>query len=650
MLPAQSRHPIAVFGILLLGSVTAAAAEADLKIPQLVLTSVDGQLRRLGPSEAAPIEALVFMSPECPISCQYVPELNRLHERYAPSGVRFAGVISDPSITRSRSKGFAEEFQLQFPLLVDASALLADICQPTHVPEVFVFHQGQLVYRGRIDDTYPMAGKRRREPTTRDLVAILDSLVAGKEVAFHRTAAVGCRFEPRRQSSSDAKVTYNRDIAPILNAHCANCHREGEVAPFTLASYNDAAKRAQWISEVIESRAMPPWQAKPGHGQFIGERRLSDAEIALVKAWVDAGTPEGNPEDLPPLPTFVSGWQLGTPDLIVQVPETYEVAADGPDQFRNFAVKLDLKQRVHIKAIEFRPGNPRVVHHGITMCDPTGQSLERDASDPQPGYPSQATGVEELVRGAQFLELWAPGVAARPFPQGVALPVDPGSAIVLNVHYHPSGKPESDRSMVGIYLAKESEPITHPVFVELPVTVSTGDIDIPAGAKEHHLAADFTLPTDIKLLAVYPHMHFLGTEIKVRALRPDGQEESLVWIDRWNFNWQDKFVYASPLELPKGTRLDLEAWYDNSADNPHNPSNPPKRVLLGEQSTDEMCLAFLQVAIASEEDAEKLRQGLLQSAFKMITNAKMDPEFRRRVLPEIMKVISSGAKKSRQAK
>ncbi len=645
MLPALSRLRVAAIVFLFLGGV-ALAAEVDLKLPHLVLTSVDGHPHRLGVSQTAPIDVLVFMSPECPISCQYIPELNRLYARYSTSGVRFAGVVSDPSITRTKARTFAEEYQLRFPLLLDASELLANACQPSHVPEVFVFHHTRLTYRGRIDDTYPAPGKRRREPTTRDLLEILDSLVAGAEVAFHRTNAVGCRFEPRREESSEAKVTYNRDIAPILNANCANCHRDGEVAPFTLAGFNDAAKRAQWICEVIESRAMPPWRAKPGHGQFVGERRLSDEEIALVKAWVDAGTPEGNPEDLPPLPTFVSGWQFGTPDLIVRVPEAYAVAADGPDEFRNFAVKLDLHQRVHIKAIEFRPGNPRVVHHGITMCDPTGRSLERDAADPNPGYPSQATGVEELVRGAQLLELWAPGVAARPFPQGVALPVDPGSAIVLNLHYHPSGKPESDQSMVGIYLAKDSEPITHPVFVDLPFAVTTGDIDIPAGAKEHHLVADLTLPTNIRLLAIYPHMHYLGTEIKVRAILPDGQEQSLVWVDQWDFNWQDKFVYATPLELPTGTRLDLDAWYDNSADNPHNPSNPPERVLLGEESTDEMCLAFLQVAIASKENADKLRQGILQSSLKMIANAKMNPEFRRRVVPELMKVINSGQKKA----
>lgn len=648
MLPAQARLRIAVIVALLLGRV-AGAKELDLKLPNLVLTSVDGRLHRLGAIKTTPIEVLIFLSPECPISCQYVPELNRLHERYATQGVRFAGVISDPSITRSKAKEFAEEFQLQLPLLFDASALLANACQPTHVPEVFVFHQGRLAYRGRIDDTYPAPGKRRHEPTARDLVGVLDSLVAGEEVAYHRTDPVGCRFEPQRQNSSDAKVTYNRDIAPILNAHCANCHRDGEVAPFTLAGYNDAAKRSQWIREVIESRVMPPWRAKLGHGQFVGERHLSDAEIGLVKAWVEAGTPEGEPDDLPPLPTFASGWQLGEPDLIVRVPEAYEIAADGPDVFRNFAVKLDIHQRVHIKAIEFRPGNPRVVHHALVLCDPSGRALERDANDPEPGYPSAATGVEELVRGAQYLDVWAPGVSSQHFPPGVALPVEPGSTLILNLHYHPSGKRESDQSLVGIYLADDSEPISHPVFVDLLFVVGSANIDIPPGARDHRVAADFTLPTDIKLLGIFPHMHFLGTEMQARATRPDGEIEPLIWIDPWDFNWQDKFVYAAPLELPHGTRIDLEARFDNSADNPHNPSHPPQRVLFGEESTDEMCLAILQAATASEEEAEQLRQGLLQATLKTMANAKMNPEFRRRIVPELMKVMNSGAKKSRQA-
>lgn len=624
------------------------AAAAEAKLPQLVLTAVDGQFHRLGAIEQAPFEALVFLSPECPISCQYVPELNRLHEAYAAQGVRLAGVISDRSISRSQASDFAAEFQLKFPLLLDSSGLLADACQPSHVPEVFVYQRSQLVYRGRIDNTHAAPGTRRQQPTVRDLVDVLDALIAGQAVAFQQTDPVGCRFEPSRPDSSAGSVTYSRDIAPIFHAHCANCHRDGEVAPFTLASYSDAAKRAEWIGEVIESGLMPPWHAKQGHGQFVGERQLADGEIALIKSWVKAGAPEGNPDDLPPLPKFASGWRLGKPDLVVRMSDIYEVPADGPDEFRNFAIKLDIRERIHVKAIEFRPGNPRVVHHALVLCDPSGRSLERDASDPKPGYPSEATGVEELVRGAQYLDVWAPGVTSQPFPPGVALPVEPGSVLVLNAHYHPSGKPEADQSMIGLYLADESETITHPIFVDLLFTVGSADIDIPPGARGHRVAADFTLPTDIKLIGVFPHMHYLGTEMKAWATRPGGQEDPLIWIEKWDFNWQDKFVYASPLELPKGTRLDLEAWFDNSAENPRNPSNPPQRVLFGEESTDEMCLVILQAATASQTEADQLRQGILQATLKTMANAKMNPEFRRRIVPEILQLINSSQKRLAQ--
>jgi len=624
---------------------TARAGETERQLPQLDLTSVDGQIQRLGASESAPIDAIVFMSPECPISCQYVPELNRLHQRYATKGVRLAGVVSDPTISRSKAGKFAQEFQLQFPLLFDSSGLLADACKPSHVPEVFVFRKAQLVYRGRIDNTYTAPGTRRQQPTVRDLVGVLETLLAGEEVAFHRTEPIGCPVEQRSQASSARAVTYNRDIAPIVHAHCTNCHRDGEVAPFALASYGDVTKRAAWILEVVDSGFMPPWRAKQGHGQFKGERHLTDGEVGLIKSWVSEGAPEGNPDDLPPLPRFASGWRLGQPDLVVRVPDAYEVPADGPDVFRNFAIKLDLREKIHVKAIEFQPGNRRVVHHALVLCDPSSRALERDASDPQSGYPSAATGVEELVRGAQYLDVWAPGVTSQPFPPGVALPVEPGSALVINVHYHPSGKPESDQSLVGLYFADESEPISHPVFVDLLFAVASADIDIPPGARGHRITADFTLPTDIKLLGVFPHMHYLGTEMKAKAIRPDGQEEPLVWIEKWDFNWQDKFVYSSPLELTKGTRLDLEAWFDNSADNPHNRSDPPQRVLLGEESTDEMCLMILQAATASQAEADQLRQGILQATLKMMANAKMNPEFRRRMVPEILQLINSSRKK-----
>ncbi len=624
---------------------TALAGETELQLPRLDLTSVDGQIHRIAASESAPIEAIVFVSPECPISCQYVPELNRLHQRYAIKGVRLAGAISDPSISRSKASKFAQEFQLQFPLLFDSSGLLADACKPSHVPEVFVFHQAQLVYRGRIDNTYTAPVTRRQQPTVRDLVGVLDSLAAGEKVDFHRTEPVGCPIEQHPRALLAQTVTYNRDIAPIVHAHCTNCHRDGEVAPFALASYGDVAKRAAWILEVVESGFMPPWRAKQGHGQFKGERHLTDGEVGLIKSWVSEGAPEGNPDDLPPLPRFASGWRLGQPDLVVRVPDAYEVPADGPDVFRNFAIKLDNREKIHVKAIEFQPGNRRVVHHALVLCDPSSRALERDASDPEAGYPSAATGVEELVRGAQYLDVWAPGVTSQPFPPGVALPVEPGSALVINVHYHPSGKPESDQSLVGLYLADESEPISHPVFVDLLFAVASADIDIPPGARGHRITADFTLPTDIKLLGVFPHMHYLGTEMKAKAIRPDGQEEPLVWIEKWDFNWQDKFVYSTPLELTKGTRLDLEAWFDNSADNPHNRSDPPQRVLLGEESTDEMCLMILQAATASQAEADQLRQGILQATLKMMANAKMNPEFRRRMVPEILQLINSSRKK-----
>lgn len=624
---------------------TALAGETELQLPRLDLTSVDGQIHRIAASESAPIEAIVFVSPECPISCQYVPELNRLHQRYSIKGVRLACAISDPSISRSKASRFAQEFELQFPLLFDSSGLLADACKPSHVPEVFVFHKAQLVYRGRIDNTYTAPGTRRQQPTVRDLVGVLDSLTAGEKVDFHRTEPVGCPIEQHPRALLAQTVTYNRDIAPIVHAHCTNCHRDGEVAPFALASYGDVAKRAAWILEVVESRFMPPWRAKQGHGQFKGERHLTDGEVGLIKSWVSEGAPEGNPDDLPPLPKFASGWRLGQPDLVVRVPDAFEVPADGPDVFRNFAIKLDIRERIHVKAIEFQPGNRRVVHHALVLCDPSSRALERDASDPQSGYPSAATGVEELVRGAQYLDVWAPGVTSQPFPPGVALPVEPGSALVINVHYHPSGKPESDQSLVGLYLADESEPISHPVFVDLLFTVGSADIDIPPGARGQRVAADFTLPIDVKLLGVFPHMHYLGTEMKAQAIRPGGQEEPLIWIDEWDFNWQDKFVYSSPLELPKGTRLELEGWFDNSSDNPHNPSDPPRRVLFGEDSTDEMCLMILQAATASQAEADQLRQGILQATLKVMANAKMNPEFRRRIVPEILQLINSSQKK-----
>jgi len=398
--------------------------------------------------------------------------------------------------------------------------------------------------------------------------------------------------------SGAAAVTYSKDIAPILYQRCASCHRPGEVAPFSLLGYRDAAKRARQLAEVTRSRYMPPWKPEPGYGEFHDARRLKEEEIALIARWAETGAVEGDPADLPPAPKFADGWQLGEPDLVLEMAQPYMVKADGPDIYQCFVVPMDLAGDRHVAAVEFRPGNRRVVHHALFFLDTTGEARRRDAADPEPGYRSFG-GIGFLPTGG--LGGWAPGAFPRFLPEGVARVLKRGSDLVLQMHYHPSGKPESDRSVLGVYFSK-----TPPRKVASFIPLVQRRLDIPPGEKRYRAAVAVTVPIDVEAFGITPHMHLIGREMKVTATLPDGARVPLLWVKDWNFNWQDQYLYARPVRLPAGTRVEMEAHYDNSADNPRNPSDPPRRVGWGEQTTDEMALCGVQVVAANQAELGRL--------------------------------------------
>lgn len=393
--------------------------------------------------------------------------------------------------------------------------------------------------------------------------------------------------------------TYNKDVAPILWKNCAGCHRPGEVGPFSLLTYKDAAKRSGFLEEITESRRMPPWKAEPGFGSFYDERRLTDREIEMIAEWAKAGAPEGEAKDLPPAPMFPEGWQLGTPDLVLKVPEPFPVAASGRDVYRCFVIPIPTETDRTVAAVEFRPGNRKVVHHALMFLDNTGAARKKDEADSGPGYASFA-GPGILPTGG--LGGWAPGATPRLLPEGIGKYLRAGSDLVLQIHYHPDGKPETDQSVVGVYFTK-----TPARQIVAGIAVRTRNLDIPAGESRYHVTAQSApLPVDAQAIGIAPHMHYIGKEMKVVAESPDGKTTPLIWIRDWDFNWQGQYQYRSPVKLAKGTVIKLDAYYDNSAANPHNPSRPPKRVHWGEQTTDEMCLLGVQVVTDSLADLRKI--------------------------------------------
>ena len=564
-------------------------APAAPGLPAFKILDTGGQPRQIGQMPHGKGIALVLLSTECPISNGYVPELNRIYAARPEREIEFYGVISDRSVTWAAAAKYHAEYKIAFPVLFDASGELAEWLKPTHTPEAFVVNpEGAVLYRGRINDQYAGVGRAKALVTKHELRDALAAVAAGKPVETPRTAPVGCLFESPPAKEVLSEVTYNRDIAPIMQADCMNCHREGEVAPFPLTTYEDARKRSKQIALVTQSRFMPPWKPESGFGHFLDERRLSEHEVKLLAAWAEAGAPEGDAEDRPPVPKFAEGWQLGEPDLVIKMPEPFEVPADGRDVFRNFVMPIDIPADKLVAAVEFRPGNRRVVHHALFYLDSNGAARAKDAADPGPGYASFG-GPGFIPTGA--LGGWSPGNTARFLPDGMGRYLKQGSDVSIQIHYHPSGKTETDQSSIGIHYVKQPSR-----KVVAGIMVLDRKLDIPAGAARHAIAASYTLPSDVTLVGIAPHMHLLGREMKATATLPDGRVEPLNWIKDWNFNWQDEYLYARPFKLPKGTRLDVEAWYDNSAENPANPSSPPRRVTWGEQTTDEMFICFFLVS------------------------------------------------------
>ncbi|MGE0535746.1 MAG: redoxin domain-containing protein [Pirellulales bacterium] len=572
---------------------------------------VEGKLHRFGATAATRGLTFVVLTPECPIACKYVPELNRLAREYRERGIEFYGVLADPTLSRSSARQFALDFRLEFPLLFDASLELAKLLAPTHTPEAFVvLPSGELAYRGRIDDRFAALGQERAITERHELADALAAVAAGERPAVAETAVVGCRFEALKSKGTKRPVTFNRDIAPLVWNQCASCHRTGEVAPFTLTSYADCQKRAEQLAEVVASRYMPPWKAEPGFNHFADERRLSPRQIEMFAEWAAGGTLEGNPADLPPLPAFASGWQLGQPDLVVEMPEPFDVPADGPDILRWFVLPLPLPPDMEVVGFEFRPGNPRVVHHSIAFLDISGMAQQRDAADPGPGYTNFGGPGFPPVG---YLGAWVPGAVPRKLGDGLAMMVPRRSVIALMMHYYPSGKPERDQSQIGLYLAKRGN--SRPVSA-IPVTST--DLEIPANEKHFRVTKSYVLPVDATALGAVPHMHYLGREMRVTARVP-GQTDPvpLIWIKNWDFNWQGEYRFAEPIRLPKGTEIVVEGFYDNTTDNPHNPHRDPQVVRYGQETTDEMCLCGVQVALDDMRQFLPLAASLVREHVKI---------------------------------
>jgi Flp pilus assembly protein TadD len=421
-------------------------------------------------------------------------------------------------------------------------------------------------------------------------------------------------------------VTFNKDVAPILFEKCATCHRPidgaantavrgpaGDIlgplcvagAPFSLLDYESARTHAPEIAAATRSRAMPPWLPEPGHGRFVNERRLRDDQIALIQQWVAQGAPEGDPADKPSPPVFSDGWQLGTPDLVLTSPDAFTLQPGGDDVFRNFVFPVATSGTRHVRAVEFRADNPRVLHHANVALDPVRASRRLDRADSGPGF---ATMPEDQV---QNVFGWSPGKVPVLEPADTAWTLEEGSDLVVQLHMVRSARAETVRPSIGLFFA-DAPPTRVPVVVKL----ESKTIDIPAGEANYVVENSYTLPVDVEAVSVYPHAHALAKEMHGTARLPNGEVMPLILIRKWDLRWQDQYRYESPLFLPRGTTLQMRFIYDNSEANRNNPHAPPRRVTWGPRSTDEMGALWIEVVPRRSEEVAVLTEDYFRRALE----------------------------------
>jgi peroxiredoxin len=550
---------------------------AKTPIAEVRLQDPQGNWHGLPDRDSGKIAVLAFLGVECPLADAYADRLAALAKEFGPRGVAFLGIDANQQDAPSSLARFAQSHSLPFPLLKDVGNEVADRLGAERTPEVVVVDASRVVrYRGRIDDQFAF-GVHRPSPARRDLAIALDELLAKRPVSVPSTTVAGCRIGRRHPAKADGTVTYSKQIARILNDRCVSCHREGEIAPFALTSYRQAAGWAETIAEVVDARRMPPWHASPDYGRFLNDARLSDDERRLVAAWAADGAPEGDPADLPQAKPLAEGWRIPKPDLVVEMPEALSIPADGIMAYQNVVIDPKLKNDVWVRASQVRPGNPAVVHHVVVYVIPPGRKR-----------PNQGD--------TDFLAVYAPGMPPRIHENGLAKFVPAGSHLFLQLHYTPRGIPQTDRTRIGLTF-------TDPRSVRKKITstlVVNAGLRIPPGEPNYGASAEHRFDQDMLLYSIFPHMHLRGKSMRVEAAYPDGREEVLLDVPHYEFDWQNAYELAEPRRLPEGTVIRCFARFDNSAANLSNP-DPNVTVTWGEQTHQEMLVASLEVALADQD-------------------------------------------------
>ena len=569
-------------GLATAGSAPAAEAIVAKGIDQLELRDHRGGRHDFSSYDQDQLIVVVFLGTECPLARMYAPRLVELKQEFSARPVTWVGVVSNTQDSDEEISRFVEDCGVDFPVLIDRDCAAANCLGAQRTPEAFVLDgQRTIRYRGRIDDQFAV-GLKRPQVGRRDLAEALHELLAHKPVTQPQTAAAGCIIGRPKQPAADAAITFTKHVAPILNARCVSCHRAGEIAPFSVTSYDEVVGWADTIVETVDAGRMPPWFASPEHGQFINDARLTEAEKRTLRTWAKNGCPPGDPQDAPEPPVFSEGWNIPKPDVVVPMSkEPYHVAATGVIPYEHFVADPGFTEDKWVVATEVRPGNRSVVHHVLVFLLKPGD-----------------TSTMRILSG-ELIGAFAPGSPARAARPGLALKIPAGSKILFQMHYTVNGQETTDLSTLGLKFCDASE-------VRQEITSGWAvnfNLAIPPGASDYPVKSRYRFKEDRLLYQLTPHMHLRGKSFRYEAIYPDGRKETLLDVPKFDFNWQIDYLLAEPKLMPKGTVLHCTATFDNSSNNPSNP-DPTQRVVFGEQTWDEMMIGwFSTTSLPSEKTA-----------------------------------------------
>jgi len=582
-------------------SLSAAGPKLGQPCPDFALKDYRGKEVKLADVDAS-VVVLAFLGTECPLAKLYSARLQEIYEAYPRDQVEILAVYANKQDSLEEIGAAVRRHEMTFPALKDAGNKVADLVGASRTPEVVLLDQHRNIqYRGRVDDQY-VIGIVRDKAERHDLREAMDELLAGKKVSVAQTEPLGCFIGRVREVNNNSSVTYSNQISRIFQSRCVECHRDGEIAPFNLTSFDDASGWGEAIVEVLDDRRMPPWHANPEHGAFANDRSMPEEEKELVREWVKNGCPEGNPKELPKPLEFVSGWQLGEkPHAKFDMrKEPFKVPAEaGPNgvAYQNFWVNPNFKEDKWIAGAEVKPGNRAVVHHIIVYVHSKGKGTREDG----------------------FLTAYVPGLRSDAMPEGAAKRIPAGAWLRFQVHYTPIGSKQEDLSTVGLVFA-DPKKVTHEVKT---VLAGNNDFALKPNEKDQRVdAKSRKSPVPVTLISMSPHMHLRGQSFRYEIILPDGTREILLDVPEYDFNWQTRYRLKEPRELPAGTQMFCTALFDNSAENLANP-DPSKTIRWGDQSWDEMMIGYYDIVIPRVPDELDPTKGTPSEAMaKMIKALK----------------------------